>query len=107
MQLNKQKALQELGIPEEFYDELMGDFITQTEGVLNKLDMLKETDNFEEIAKLAHFIKGSAGNLRIDELYSIAKEIEFTAKEKKNIISSVEKLKSSFQGLKKIVLQDK
>ncbi len=107
IRIDKKKALSELGIPEEMYDELLGDFITQTEVSVKQLEELVPTDNFEEIRKAAHFIKGSAGNLRIEEIHILAKEIEFASKEnrdKKAIEVDVARLRILFEELKKIVL---
>ena len=106
MQLDKQKALRELGIPEEMYDELLRDFIQQSEEPLKQLEGLVLTGDFEEIRKAAHFIKGSAGNMRVEEMYSIAKEVEFAAKDagdKSTIGENIAKLRSAFEELKKSI----
>lgn len=106
MHLDKEKAVRELGIPEEMYSELLRVFIEQTEEPLNSLVEKIKSGNFEEIAKTAHFIKGSAGNLRIDEIYSIAKDIELGAKEQQDINTlgdNASKLRSAFEELKNII----
>ena len=108
MQIDKQKILNELGgIAEDFYNELVYDFISQVEVEIAKLDKAKEVDNFDEIAQIGHFIKGSAGNLRIEEIQNIAKEIELFGQEKKKdkkiIEKSMVKLKIALGELKKFL----
>ncbi len=106
MYLDKQKALLELGIPEDLYNELLQDFVSETGPALKKLFEAVQSGNLEETARGAHFIKGAAGNLRINEMYCVSKDIEFSAKGKAdmNIIKeNVLKLKVLFEELKKIV----
>lgn len=102
MQLDKQRAMQELGIPEDMYNELLQVFTEQTEGALENLREGLSNQNHEEIAKAAHFIKGSAGNLRIDEIHLISKDIEAAGKANmdiKIIEESVEQLIKLFAEL--------
>ncbi|MFH1207963.1 MAG: Hpt domain-containing protein [Candidatus Omnitrophota bacterium] len=65
--------------------------------------------NFEEVAKTAHFIKGTAGNLRIEEIYITAKELEAVAKGDQDV-GTIEKqmgsLKHAMEELKKIYRSD-
>ena len=50
MQMDKQKILKELGgISEDFYNELIHDFIAQAETSIDKLDKAKESDGFVTI----------------------------------------------------------
>lgn len=85
MSIDKQRAVAELGIPVEMYDELLGIFVQQTGTALEDLTRALAAANFTEIARLAHFVKGSAGNLRLDQMHLLAKDIEFGAKEHKDI----------------------
>ncbi len=77
MQIDRQKAIEKLGIPPELYDILLQSFVKEAGETIDKIQELKKTDSVEEIRKLAHFIKGSAGNLSVVEIYEIAKEIEY------------------------------
>jgi HPt (histidine-containing phosphotransfer) domain-containing protein len=88
------------------YIELLQVFITETEPALKSLKENVQAGNLEEASRNAHFIKGSAGNLRVEEIYTVAKEIEFSAKEKKDpgtIAESVTKLEALFEDFKKII----
>jgi CheY-like chemotaxis protein len=80
MKWGKQEAIKKLGIPEGLYCELVFGFMKQFASAIQDLERALQGRNFEEVAKAAHFIKGSAGNLRIKEIYMTAKELETVAK---------------------------
>lgn len=61
----------------EFYEEFRSYFIK----VHEELSELIETDNFDELAKLCHQLKGSAGNLRIHSIQNLAIQMEEAAKQ--------------------------
>lgn len=103
MQLDKQKAIQELGVPEELFNELLTIFVQQTGESITKMEEFRQSDNVEEIKKLGHFIKGTAGNLRINEIFEVAKFIEYFDKEKtdiKELDDNIAKLKDLYNELK-------
>ena len=105
MQVDKEKIMSELGITDDFCNELIQDFIDQVEASIGKLDKALETDNFDEIMQIGHFIKGAAGNLRLEEIQNITKDIEDSArtnKDKKIIEESTTRLKTVFKELKEI-----
>ncbi len=63
------------------------------------IDLLKkaiEEKNFEQISTIAHKIKGSGGSYGFMKLSEIAKQIEFSSKNEKNI----EQIKKQFEDLK-------
>jgi HPt (histidine-containing phosphotransfer) domain-containing protein len=106
MQIDRERALRELEIPAEMLDELLGIFIEQTGPALQKLTEAINANNYEEIRQHAHFIKGSAGNLRMEGIQGIAKDIEFGAKENQDIAiikNNTEKLRLAFEEVKKEV----
>ncbi len=74
--ITRQRALRELGITEEMYDELIGIFIQQSEQTLVDLASAVARKDFQDIKRAAHYVKGSAGNLRLDEVHDVAQEIE-------------------------------
>lgn len=105
MQIDKQKALDELGITEDFYNELISDFIVQAARAVKNLDGAREKGDFGELAGIAHLIKGSAGNLRIEEIYLICKELELCCKEGKDkevIEQGVCRLKAAIEEFKNL-----
>ncbi len=104
--IDREKAFRELDMPEELFNELLDMFIEQTEPALQILENITGTTDYEEIRKTAHLIQGSAGNLRIEAVQSIAKAIEIEATQKLDIAvikSNIGKLKSVFEQVKKEV----
>ena len=73
MLIDREKAFRELDMPEDLFNELLDMFIEQTEPALKILEEITENTDYEEIRKTAHLIQGSAGNLRIEVIQSIAK----------------------------------
>ncbi len=107
MILDRQKALKELEIPEKIYDELLQIFLVQAVESLNRLDEAIINNDHQGIERAAHFIKGSSGNLRIDLVYNLAKEIETAAKANQDIKvieGIVLKMKLALEELKKSII---
>ena len=106
MLIDREKAFRELDMPEDLFNELLDMFIEQTEPVLKTLEETADNKNYGEIRKSAHLIHGSAANLRIVGIQSIAKAIEIGSTENQDIDiikSNIAKLRIVFQELKKEV----
>jgi HPt (histidine-containing phosphotransfer) domain-containing protein len=106
MLIDREKAFRELDMPEELFNELLDMFVEQTEPALKTLEETANNKDYEEIRKSAHLINGSAGNLRIEGIQSIAKGIELAASEKQDIEvikGNIEKLKIDCEEVKKEV----
>ena len=102
MPIDKQKAMDELGLPEEAFNELLQLFMEQTTIAIRDLSDAVGAKNYEKTARTAHLIKGSALDLRIDEIHLLAKEIEFGAKENKDmnvLAAKTGELKKLFEEL--------
>jgi HPt (histidine-containing phosphotransfer) domain-containing protein len=103
MELDKQKIMADLGIDEEMLKELLGDFLPDAETDIKNLEEALASDNFDEIAKLGHGLKGMAANIGITQMQDMAKTIEQLAKESKDkqkISENLESLKSALKELK-------
>lgn len=101
--IDKQKAIEELGIDEGVYDELLRCFISEAEAEIYKLEEAVKEDNFAEIAAIGHGLKGIAGNLRIKRMQDVAKVIEINARESKDkrmIMEKTEALKKDLWELR-------
>jgi DNA-binding response OmpR family regulator len=99
MQIDREKALRELGIPENIYESLLKVFIDETKPALRSLADSIAAAKLDDAARFAHFIKGSAGNLRLERIYSLAKEIEAGAREHQDVArlhELCEQLKTAF-----------
>ncbi len=98
MKLDREKTIRELGISPEIYQELVGCFVEQTEGALKKLGESFKEENWNEIARLGHFVKGSAANIQIHEMEEVARGIE----DVRNGVDSKEKLKEDIDRLNQL-----
>ena len=70
------------------------------------MEEIVDKGDYGEIRKSAHLINGSAGNLRIDAIQTIAKEIELGSTEKQDIAvmkDNIGKLRVVFEAVKKEV----
>ncbi|MFA6216379.1 MAG: Hpt domain-containing protein [Candidatus Omnitrophota bacterium] len=102
----KQKILEELGgITEDFYNELLVCFISQTQNYLVELRGILGSEDFARIAAIAHSIKGSSANLRLNTIQQIAREIEVSAKEKKDKVeigNHIQALEAAFSEMNSV-----
>jgi len=79
---DKKRILYELGdIPESVYDELVVILIDETLKQVVKINEAINGSRPDEILRIVHSIKGSAGNLRIARIQEAAKAIETEIKE--------------------------
>ncbi|NOR58234.1 MAG: Hpt domain-containing protein [Sulfurimonas sp.] len=58
---------------------LITSFLQETPPILQALEEAINSKDYPAIKAHAHAIKGSAGNLRFDEIYEMSKELEFAA----------------------------
>lgn len=104
MEIDRKKVSAELGIGEDIYGELVGEFISQGEAQAGKMKEAIESNDLDEIARIAHMVKGTSGNLRINIIQELARSIESAAKEKKDvdtIAGNLAKLEAALAELKK------
>ena len=69
-----------LGIDEEDMKELVELFVTTTLSDIEKIRKGISDNNPADAAAAAHSIKGAAGNLGFDEIFSMARDMEMQAK---------------------------
>lgn len=104
MLIDREKAFRELDMPEDLFNELLDMFIEQTEPAINFLREISADTDYEAIRKSAHLLNGSAGNLRIEAVQTMAKKVELAASQKQDmasIKSDIEKLSAIFEEVKK------
>ncbi|MGE5341557.1 MAG: Hpt domain-containing protein [Candidatus Omnitrophota bacterium] len=77
-----------------FMMELKNEFMESVTVNLKQMSQLFEEDKFDEIAKIAHDIKGTSGIFGLDEGTEIAKELQAAAQSK-----DVEKVKKLIDDL--------
>ncbi len=99
MKLNYDDIAGALGIPAKHIPMLVGAFLEESEGILAKLNEAIEAQNYADIGLHAHSIKGSAGNLRINDVYELALEMEKAGKEAQTDYD----YQTSFETLKSMI----
>jgi len=83
--VNLQLIADELDFDLEDVQMLFELFLKKTKSLIAELDEGIETEDFDKIFRVAHAIKGSAGNLMLDKIADVAEEIEASAKKEKQI----------------------
>ena len=74
--LDHEKMASDIGLNVKHIPILIDSFISESNGAITKLQDAIEAKDYDAIHKHAHFIKGSAGNLKFDEIYKMSREIE-------------------------------
>ena len=72
----------DIGLDEEEVLELVELFFETSMSELEKLKKAMNQNDTETVAETAHSIKGAAGNMRFEEIYELASQIEKNANEK-------------------------
>lgn len=102
MAVDKKKAMAELGIDEDTFNELLKEFIEPLEEEIKNLQDVIDSGNCDEIAKAAHGIKGMVGNMRIVSMEDAAKTIEQLAKTRQDTQAMLEKIQDLKTGLEEL-----
>ncbi len=77
--LNHDEMASAIGLKVKHIPMLIGSFLEESELIMNNLEEAIQKKDFSQIKSHAHSIKGSAGNLKFDAIYEMAKEIELSA----------------------------
>ena len=77
----------DIGLDEEEMLELVELFFETSKSDLERLIKAMAQNDVKTIAETAHSIKGAAGNMRFQEIYELARQIEKNANE--NILDGV------------------
>lgn len=82
----------------EFAQKLINEYISQTRILLIQAKECLYHNNFEELAKIAHTLKGSSSTISAKSLYSTAYQMEKYSKEEKNeeVINAISKFSALF-----------
>ena len=80
------------GLSKSIAKELYMDYMEYLNNALHNIKGYIDKKNFEEVDDLAHQLKGSSGNLRIQSIYELAIKLQNAAKEK-----NIEKCLSTYK----------
>jgi signal transduction histidine kinase/DNA-binding response OmpR family regulator/HPt (histidine-containing phosphotransfer) domain-containing protein len=70
----------QLPMDEAEFRQIVEDFIPQLDAKLNEMDAALESSNYEELAGLAHWLKGAGGTVGFDEFHRPALDLEKAAR---------------------------
>ncbi|MCK4830569.1 Hpt domain-containing protein [bacterium] len=100
--MNIDELADNLGLEKDEYLELIELFIETGMSDINKLRFAVDEVNAENAADAAHSIKGAAGNLRLTEIYELAKMVEKTCRDGilDNVPESVQELEKRLDYLR-------
>lgn len=76
--IDHEEMARAIGLKSKHIPLLIANFIEESNSILDSLKSAIETRNYEKIRSSAHAIKGSAGNLKFNEVYEMAKEMELS-----------------------------
>ncbi len=79
--INHEEMAAAIGLKPKHIPMLVGSFLEESGEILDALEAAIASSDYEGIKAHAHAIKGSAGNLRFNEVYEMAKEVEFAGME--------------------------
>ena len=82
--INVDELASKIGLKVKHMPILIGSFTEESADILLALKTAIDNSNYEEIQHHTHSIKGSAGNLKFDEIYEMAKEMELASKDEKS-----------------------
>jgi len=102
--LNAVEMAANIGLKEKHIPILVMSFTEESTQIVADLKTAISTMNFSEIQHHAHSIKGSAGNLKFDALYEMAKEMEFAARDEDSNYNYAEVCDVIGQGISSISL---
>jgi len=80
-ELNHAEMAASIGLKEKHIPMLVGSFLEEAGPLLEKLTIAIDSNDYATIQSAAHSIKGSAGNLRFNELQDMSKELEFAGRD--------------------------
>jgi len=85
MVVNRDLIAEQLGFKRSDVDMLLAMFCKNAASSMQEMHVMIEENNMQGITNAAHAIKGSAGNLKLDDIYDLAKTIELAARADENI----------------------
>jgi HPt (histidine-containing phosphotransfer) domain-containing protein len=77
--LNYDDMAAKIGLKPKHMPMLIGSFLEESGPIVSNIEEAISSGNFANLKLYSHSIKGSAGNLKFNEIYEMAKEMEFAA----------------------------
>ncbi|PHQ56174.1 MAG: histidine kinase [Sulfurimonas sp.] len=70
-----------IGLKVKHIPVLLSSFLEDAQPICIKLKAAIDANDYEMIRGVAHALKGSSGNMRFNDIYEMATEMEFAARE--------------------------
>jgi len=102
--LNFDEMAASIGLKPKHIPILIMSFTEESKSILENLKTAIDEKNYSEIQHHAHSIKGSAGNLKFNEIYEMAKEMEFAGKDQNDSFAYNEAFAAIEAGINTISL---
>lgn len=83
--LDRDQIAAQLGFQRSDIDMLLAMFSKNATTSLEEMKKMLDEKSMQGVADAAHAIKGSAGNLKLDDIYTLAMTIEMAAKNDKDV----------------------
>lgn len=81
--INHDEMAVSIGLKPKHMPLILASFISETTTLLHVLKEHVSTEDYDKIRTSAHAIKGSAGNLKLNEIYEMASKVETAGLERK------------------------
>lgn len=72
---------QKIGLKVKHMQILISSFLEDAQPIRIQLNAAIDANDYETIRRVAHSLKGSSGNMRFNDIYEMATEMEFAAEE--------------------------
>ncbi len=97
--LDYEAMAQAIGLKAKHVPMLLASFLEEATASITQLESAIVSNDLATVASQAHAVKGSAGNLRLNELYEMSKDMELAAKANDTVFDYIGHL----QALKSIM----
>ncbi len=77
--INFEEMAASIGLKVKHMPMLIGSFLEESGSIVGALEDAIISNDFDAIKSHAHSIKGSAGNLKFNEIYEMARDMELSA----------------------------
>ena len=97
----------DIGLEEQDILELVELFYETSTSDLDRLIKAMDQNDVKTVAETVHSIKGAAGNMRLQEIYELARQIEKDANEKllDNVMANVASIDQELQKISAFLAQ--
>jgi len=103
MNIDYDTAVNRFGGSEALYQKFLKRFLD--DNTYYELEQAWEKQNYEEIEKKAHTLKGVAGNLNLDKLFSVSNDLvqKIRNKQYENLDESYQQIQEEYKNIRAVI----